>query len=220
MATGARVDIVTDQPYVSRGGAKLERALEVFGWQVLDLRCLDVGASTGGFTDCLLARGAASVTAMDVGYGQLAWKLRTDPRVRVIERSNFRHADPAQNGAPYDFICIDVSFISLTKLASQLRTFLGTDGRVVALIKPQFESGRAQVGKGGVVREPAVQAHAIESVVHAFAEAGLAATHLTYSPIKGPAGNIEFLLGAQAGALAAALDAAGVVRAAHESLDR
>ena len=229
----AHVEITDDTRFVSRGGEKLERALDVFEWPVQGLRCLDVGASTGGFTDCLLQRGAASVTAVDVGYGQLAWSLQNDPRVTVVDRTNFRFADLAELGAPFDFITIDVSFISLTKLAEQLRAAASDGTRLVALIKPQFEAGRDAVGRGGVVREASQHVKAIESVMAGFEAVGLTPVKLTYSPITGPAGNIEFLLGAIASrpasgsgsgrgqaAAASDLDVAGVVAAAHEKLDR
>src|SRR5579862_8202270 len=148
VASDAAIEILDDARFVSRGAMKLERALDDFSWSVEGLRCLDVGASTGGFTDCLLQRGAASVTAVDVGYGQLAWKLRSDPRVIVYERSNFRHADVAAMGAPFAFACADVSFISLSKLASNLAAALEDHGHLVVLVKPQFEVGRGAVGKG------------------------------------------------------------------------
>lgn len=228
VAADATLEIRDDTRFASRGGEKLEKALDIFGWAVSGLKCLDVGASTGGFTDCLLQRGAASVTAVDVGYGQLAWSLQNDPRVRVIDRTNFRLADVERLGAPFDFITIDVSFISLAKLAAQLRAAIRDDGRIVALVKPQFEAGRDAVGRGGVVREPKDHEGAIRSVMDAFSSAGLIPEQLTFSPITGPAGNIEFLLGARAagasaphgGAIAPKLDVAGVVAAAHETLDR
>ncbi|MFI5389430.1 MAG: TlyA family RNA methyltransferase [Candidatus Eremiobacterales bacterium] len=223
----AQINITDDTRFVSRGGEKLDRALDVFEWQVTGLRCLDVGASTGGFTDCLLQRGAASVTAVDVGYGQLAWSLQNDPRVTVVDRTNFRIADLGELGAPFDFITIDVSFISLTKLADQLRAAASDSARLVALIKPQFEAGRAAVGRGGVVRDASEHVKAIESVMASFENVSLTSARLTFSPITGPAGNIEFLLGAivsgsgRAGSvLASDLDVAGVVAAAHETLGR
>ena len=222
VASDVNLEIEGGARFVSRGGLKLEHALQEFGWQVEGLRCLDVGASTGGFTDCLLQRGAASVTAVDVGYGQLAWSLRIDPRVTVIERCNFRYADVASLGAPFAFVSADVSFISLSKLCANFAAALSQDGKIVCLIKPQFEAGRAAVGSGGVVRDPSVQAAAIESVLTAFAAAGLTPLMLTHSPVKGPAGNIEFLLGASRGDASTAraeLDAAGAVRRAHETLD-
>ena len=220
IAPTAKVEITGMDRYVSRGGRKLERALTEFGWSVRDLRCLDVGASTGGFTDCLLQAGARSVTALDVGYGHLAWKLRTDARVTVVERTNFRHADVATLGAPFDIVTADVAFISLRALSDRLAAALRPGGRIIALIKPQFESSRAEVGRSGVVRDARIHAAAIERVASAFASAGLAPQRLTYSPIKGPAGNIEFLLGARReGSPARELDVAGVVRAAHETLE-
>jgi 23S rRNA (cytidine1920-2'-O)/16S rRNA (cytidine1409-2'-O)-methyltransferase len=233
----AQLEIAGPARFVSRGGFKLEHALQEFEWQVEGLACLDVGASTGGFTDCLLQRGAATVTAVDVGYGQLDWRLRTDPRVTVVERQNFRHADVAALGAPFGFVCADVSFISLSKLVANLAAALAPDGRAVLLIKPQFEAGRAAVGSGGVVRDPSAQVAAIENVVNACAEAGLTPHMLTFSPVKGPAGNIEFLLGATRNVVptfmvgratlaqkrgepeALAMDVAGTVRRAHEALD-
>jgi|SRR5450755_164459 len=218
----AALDIADDARFVSRGGMKLERALQEFEWTVEGLRCLDVGASTGGFTDCLLQRGAAHVTAVDVGYGQLAWRLRSDERVTVVERRNFRYADVDALGAPFDFACADVSFISLAKLGANFAAALRVGGRAVFLIKPQFEAGRGAVGARGVVRDPAAQAASIESVMTSFAAVGLTPRLLTHSPIKGPAGNIEFLLGATrdaAPSTSAVLDAAGTVRRAHEALD-
>jgi 23S rRNA (cytidine1920-2'-O)/16S rRNA (cytidine1409-2'-O)-methyltransferase len=218
----AQLDIADDARFVSRGGFKLEHALNEFGWAVNGLRCLDVGASTGGFTDCLLQKGAASVTAVDVGYGQLAWRLRTDSRVTVVERCNFRFVDVASLCAPFEFVCSDVSFISLSKLSANFAAALAPDGRAVFLIKPQFEAGRTAVGRGGVVRDPAAQAAAIENVLTSFADAALTPRLLTHSPIKGPAGNIEFLLGvtrADGPTERAALDVAGTVRRAHETLD-
>jgi 23S rRNA (cytidine1920-2'-O)/16S rRNA (cytidine1409-2'-O)-methyltransferase len=224
VAADAHLDVDDDARFVSRGGAKLERALEAFAWSVEGLSCLDVGASTGGFTDCLLQRGARSVTAVDVGYGQLAWRLRGDPRVKVVERCNFRLADTAALGAPFEFACADVSFISLGKLASKFRETLLPGARLIALVKPQFEAGRAAVGKGGVVRERQTHIDAVAAVVDAFGAAGLDPVALTFSPIKGPAGNIEFLIGAIARgddgkpSATPAFDIAGVVDAAHETL--
>jgi len=218
----AAVEVTADQRFVSRGALKLQHALDTFDWPVASLRCLDVGASTGGFTDCLLQRGAASVTAVDVGYGHLAWRLRNDPRVTAFERTNFRHADLGKLGGPFAFVSADVSFISLAKLTPQFAQALEPGGHIVALIKPQFEAGRAAVGRGGVVREPAAQAQAIKNVVAAFEAVGIRCRRLAYSPIKGPAGNIEFLLGGVKAADAAAVDLQieGVVRTAHEALDR
>lgn len=180
--------------FVSRGGEKLDHALEAFGIAVNGLTCLDVGASTGGFTDCLLQRGARRVYAVDVGYGQLAWKLRQDPRVVVLERTNIRHLEPEAIPEPIDLATVDVSFISVTLFLHRLRAFLGPEGQVVVLVKPQFEAGRERVGKGGVVRSPQVHRQVIEGVWEAARATGLAAQGLTPSPLLGPAGNREFLL--------------------------
>ena len=214
----APLDVAAGPRFVSRGGVKLEQALDAFGWSPRRLRCLDVGASTGGFTDCLLQRGAAHVTALDVGYGQLAWSLRQDPRVAVIERCNFRHAAPDVCGAPFDFITADVSFISLTKLVGQFERFLAGGGRLVLLIKPQFEAGSKAVGRRGVVRDEATQVAAIETVTEAFLRGGLPAQCLTHSPITGPEGNVEFLLGAIKGGDPVRLDASTIVRRARREL--
>ena len=183
--------------YVSRGALKLERALDVFGVDPTGRRIMDVGASTGGFTDLLLQRGAVHVYAVDVGYGQLAWKLRQDPRVTVLERTNVRHLTPeglkAPEGEAPDMAVIDVSFISLAKILPAVRALLTAPGDLIALIKPQFEAGKEAVGKGGVVRDPAVHARVITDVMAAAHAEGWHAWGLTYSPIKGPEGNIEFL---------------------------
>lgn len=194
---GADIAVESDERFVGRGGVKLAAALDAFAWSPAGLRCVDVGASTGGFTDCVLQHGAASVAAVDVGYGQLAWKLRQDPRVSVHERVNFRTADVAALGAPFDFLTADVSFIALAKLAPQFARALPPGAKSIALVKPQFEAGREWVRRGGVVRDPRGQELAIGAVVEAFAASGLAAQHLIHSPITGPAGNIEYLLGAQ-----------------------
>jgi 23S rRNA (cytidine1920-2'-O)/16S rRNA (cytidine1409-2'-O)-methyltransferase len=210
--------------FVSRGGQKLQFALDAFGWTPRGLRCLDVGASTGGFTDCLLRNGAASVTALDVGYGQIAWVLRQDPRVTVVERCNFRHARPEAIGCPFEFACADVSFIGLDKLAQQFAACVRVGAHLIALIKPQFEADRKWV-KRGVVRDVRGQQEAVLGVIDAFCGCGLLPSRLTYSPLKGPAGNIEFLIGTTRMAAAVSnsactLDAAGVIRQAHEALDR
>lgn len=181
-------------PYVSRGGLKLEKALKHFAIDVTGVTMLDIGASTGGFTDCALQNGAAHVYAVDVGYNQLDYSLRTDPRVTVMERVNFRYLQPGdlQGPAP-DFATIDVSFISLKLILPPLRALIRPEGRVVALIKPQFEAGREHVGKSGIVRDPAVHRHVLRTVLDAAAECGFALEGLTYSPITGGEGNIEFL---------------------------
>jgi len=228
VAADAELEVEGEQRYVSRGGVKLEHALDEFCWSPASLRCLDVGASTGGFTDCLLQRCAASVTAVDVGYGQLAWKLRNDPRVTVVERCNFRNASVEQLNGPFQFATADVSFISLAAIAPALAVMLAPGARSVVLVKPQFEAGRRWVRRGGVVRDPHGQVEAIESAARAFAGAGLAPRYLTSSPLRGPAGNIEFLLGLTRSTQAklesedawADLDVAGVVRKAHETLSQ
>ena len=181
-------------PYVSRGGLKLEKAVKFFGVNLKDKVCMDIGASTGGFTDCMLQNGAKKVFSVDVGYGQFAWKLRQDERVVCMERTNIRYVTDEQIGEKLDFASIDVSFISLTKVLPVAFNLLKDDGEVVALIKPQFEAGREQVGKKGVVRDSKVHKEVIEKII-AFSESiGFCVKNLSFSPIKGPEGNIEFLL--------------------------
>lgn len=179
--------------FVSRGGLKLEAALEAFSLSVAGLRCLDVGAATGGFTDCLLKRGAIHVTAVDVGYGQIAWPLRRDPRVRVMERTNIRYVSPKDFDALFDFAAIDVSFISLRLVVPVVRSLLNETGRIAVLIKPQFEVGKGLVGKGGVVRDEKLHEEVIQSLSVFFVENQLAAARVIPSPILGPRGNREFL---------------------------
>ncbi len=181
-----------DHPYVSRGGVKLQGALETFGVDAHGKRCLDLGASTGGFTDCLLQRGAARVAAVDVGYGQLAHKLRVDPRVLVLERTNARTLEPEQVGGEADLCVVDASFIGLGKLLPAVVKCLRPGGELVALVKPQFEVGREEARKSrGVIRDPDVRAHAIASVVEEVAAAGLVVLATCDSPIEGPKGNLE-----------------------------
>jgi 23S rRNA (cytidine1920-2'-O)/16S rRNA (cytidine1409-2'-O)-methyltransferase len=180
-------------PYVSRGGLKLEAALHTFDIDVVGLSCLDVGASTGGFTDCLLQHGASHVTAVDVGYGQFHWTLRSDPRVKVIERTNIRHLDAEAVGEPVDLACIDVSFISLRIVVPPVLGFLKRPGRMICLIKPQFEVGKGMVGKGGVVRDPALHEEVINNLTRAFNAFGLRRAGIIPSPILGPKGNQEYL---------------------------
>ncbi|RJX33820.1 MAG: TlyA family RNA methyltransferase [Desulfarculus sp.] len=192
---GASVEVAgPEHPYVSRGGVKLAGALDHFGLEVGGLVCLDVGASTGGFTDCLLQRGAAGVTCLDVGYGQLAWSLRNDPRVTLHERVNARHLPPETAAGPFDLIVVDVSFISLTLVLPPLATRLIAGGRLLPLVKPQFEAGRQAVGRGGVVRDPLVQQAAVEKVAACLAALGLVVLGSRPSPIQGPKGNQEFFL--------------------------
>ncbi|MCL2558952.1 MAG: TlyA family RNA methyltransferase [Turicibacter sp.] len=182
-------------PYVSRGGYKLEQAIKAFNLDLTDKIIIDVGASTGGFTDCALQNGARMSYAVDVGYNQLAWKLRQDERVLSMERTNFRHMQPADlaHGVP-TFACMDVSFISIKLLLPVLKELLAADGEIVALIKPQFEAGKALVGKKGIVRDAKVHVTVIKDITAFVRELGLVPLGLTFSPIKGGVGNIEFLL--------------------------
>ncbi len=191
----ARIEIVgEDLPYVSRGGLKLEHALDAFGIDVNGLTAMDVGASTGGFTDCLLQRGAARVYAIDVGYGQLAWKLRQDPRVVALERQNIRYLPSSLIPEPIQIAVIDASFISLKLVIPAVIPFLEAGAKLIALIKPQFEAGRAHVGKGGVVRDPLVHREVCDAMVEFCRSLGLDVMGVTPSPILGPKGNREFLL--------------------------
>ena len=180
--------------YVSRGGLKLEKAMKNFDIVLKDKVCMDVGASTGGFTDCMLQNGAVKVYSVDVGYGQFAWKLRNDPRVVCMEKTNIRYVTPEDIADVLDFASVDVSFISLTKVLVPARELLRDGGRMVCLIKPQFEAGREKVGKKGVVRDPKVHEEVIEKICDFASTNGFELLHLDYSPIKGPEGNIEYLL--------------------------
>ena len=181
-------------PYVSRGGLKLEKALKHFDVSVEGKVCTDVGSSTGGFTDCMLQNGARKVYAIDVGRGQLDWKLRQDPRVVCMEKTNIRYVTPEDLGEPVEFSSIDVSFISLTKVLQPIRNYLSEDGEIVALIKPQFEAGREKVGKKGVVREKSTHLEVIAKVIGYAVSIGFFVQELEFSPIKGPEGNIEYLV--------------------------
>jgi len=181
-------------PYVSRGGLKLEKALKFFGINLEGKTAIDVGASTGGFTDCMLKNGAVKVVAIDVGYGQLAWELRNDPRVICMERTNIRYVKPEDIGIIADFATIDVSFISLKKVIPVVIELIKPDGEIVCLVKPQFEAGREKVGKGGVVRKPETHIEVLQDIISFVLEFNLKIKGLTYSPIKGPEGNIEYLL--------------------------
>lgn len=180
--------------YVSRGGLKLEKAMTHFGVQLKDKICMDVGSSTGGFTDCMLQNGAKKVYAVDVGNGQLAWKLRQDERVVCMEKTNIRYVTREQIAEPIEFSSIDVAFISLTKVLEPVKALLTPDGEVVALIKPQFEAGREQVGKKGVVRDKAVHLEVVERILAYASGIGFQILNLEFSPIKGPEGNIEYLV--------------------------
>ena len=198
--SGPEVDITSNIevrgsacPYVSRGGLKLEKALKNFGVDPTGYVCSDSGASTGGFTDCLLQQGASKVFAIDVGYGQLAWKIRNDPRVVVMERTNIRYVTLEDLGEPLDLSVIDVSFISLGLVLPVVKTLLKPTGQVLCLIKPQFEAGKDKVGKKGVVRDPAVHEEVLQNFISLAKSLDFTIRNLTFSPVKGPEGNIEFL---------------------------
>ena len=194
IAEDAKVEVRGhDIGYVSRGGLKLEKALRDFGVDPTGFVCSDSGASTGGFTDCLLQQGAAKVFAIDVGYGQLAWKIRSDPRVVVMERTNIRYVTPEELGEPLDLSVIDVSFISLRIVLPAIQKLLKPTGQVLCLIKPQFEAGKEKVGKKGVVRDPAVHQEVLQDFVALADSLHFTIRDLTFSPVKGPEGNIEFL---------------------------
>ena len=192
----AAVITVKENPlkYVSRGGLKLEKAMQCFPITLAGIVCMDIGASTGGFTDCMLQSGAAKVYSVDVGHGQLAWKLRNDERVVCMEKTNFRYMVPSDIQDALDFASVDVSFISLTKILIPARNLLKESGRMVCLIKPQFEAGRDKVGKKGVVREPEIHREVIAKVIDFADLTGFSVQGLTYSPVKGPEGNIEYLV--------------------------
>ncbi len=180
--------------YVSRGGLKLEKAIEQFGVALDGKTCMDIGASTGGFTDCMLQNGAAKVYSIDVGHGQLDWKLRNDPHVVCMEKTNFRYMQPEDIDDEPDFASVDVSFISLDKILVPAHRILKPDAQMVCLIKPQFEAGREKVGKKGVVRDPKVHMEVIETVLAFTLASGFGLLHLDFSPIRGPEGNIEYLM--------------------------
>lgn len=210
--------------YVSRGGLKLEKAMSAFGLGLEGALCMDVGASTGGFTDCMLQNGARKVYAVDVGYGQLAWGLRNDPRVVNLERTNARYLTREQVPEPIDFMSVDVSFISLSLILPAARPLLAEEGQAVCLIKPQFEAGRGKVGKKGVVRDKAVHQEVIEKVVGFSLENGFSVKGLTFSPVKGPEGNIEYLIYLQKAERPQLLEGVAgpreTVEASHQELDR
>lgn len=205
--------------YVSRGGLKLEKAMKCFPITLTDKTAADIGASTGGFTDCMLQNGARRVYAVDVGYGQLAWSIRSDPRVVCLERTNARYLTAEQIPEPLDFASIDVSFISLGLILPALRPLMAMDGQVAALVKPQFEAGRDKVGKKGVVRDPAVHLEVLERFLLHAREAGFTVKGLDFSPIRGPEGNIEYLgfLHAEVGE-GAGLDLKELVDRSHQAL--
>ena len=209
--------------YVSRGGLKLEKAMTTFGLRLDGCVCADIGASTGGFTDCMLQNGAKKVYSVDVGYGQFAWKLRQDPRVVCMEKTNIRYVTPEDIDDVLDFASVDVSFISLTKVLPAAYALLKDGGQMVCLIKPQFEAGREKVGKKGVVRDKAVHEEVIERIITFALENGFSVHHLEYSPIKGPEGNIEYLVHIEKSDEAIkeeSVDIHAVVEAAHGELDK
>ena len=209
--------------YVSRGGLKLEKAMENFDVTLAGKICMDVGSSTGGFTDCMLQNGAVKVYPVDVGHGQLAWKLRNDERVVCMEKTNIRYVTPEDVADKINFSSIDVSFISLTKVLGPVKELLSDDGQIVCLIKPQFEAGREKVGKHGVVRDSAVHLEVIEKVIDFAISIGFEVLNLEFSPVKGPEGNIEYLLHLQKHTEGSYPDvpfeAAQVVEKAHAALD-
>lgn len=211
-------------PYVSRGGLKLEKALKNFDVSVDGKVCTDVGSSTGGFTDCMLQNGAVKVFAIDVGRGQLDWKLRQDERVVCMEKTNIRYVTPEDIGEPVDFSSIDVSFISLTKVLMPIRNYLTEAGEIVALIKPQFEAGREKVGKKGVVREKSTHLEVIHMVTDYAISIGFDVLELEFSPIRGPEGNIEYLVHLKKcdgeGKISDAVQIEGTVDAAFETLTK
>ena len=209
--------------YVSRGGLKLEKAMAEFPIELNGCICGDIGASTGGFTDCMLQNGASKVYSVDVGYGQFAWKLRQDPRVVCMEKTNIRYVTPEDIDDVLDFASVDVSFISLTKVLPAAYALLKDGGQMVCLIKPQFEAGREKVGKKGVVRDKAVHEEVIERIITFALENGFSVHHLEYSPIKGPEGNIEYLVHIEKSDEAIkeeSVDIHAVVEAAHGELDK
>ena len=212
-----------DIGYVSRGGLKLEKAMQVFPLSPKGKVCMDIGASTGGFTDCMLQNGAAKVYAVDVGYGQLAWSLRTDPRVVNMERTNIRNVTPDQLDDPIAFFSVDVSFISLHHIFPVARAVTTPDAVGVCLVKPQFEAGREKVGKNGVVRDPATHREVLLRAMGYAVDNGFGVRGLDFSPVKGPEGNIEYLMFVEKSDTPAAPGedaAAAVVAASHQALDR
>ncbi len=226
---GTKIDVDADieihgqqLKYVSRGGLKLEKAMTHFDITLDGKVCMDIGASTGGFTDCMLQNGASKVFSVDVGYGQFAWKLRQDPRVVCMEKTNIRYVTLEDIGEKLDFASVDVSFISLTKVLGPAKALLNDDAEMVCLIKPQFEAGREKVGKKGVVRDPKVHEEVIEKIVLFASANGFEVLGLDYSPVKGPEGNIEYLVHIKKVDEPAEpdVDIAGIVAAAHGALDK
>lgn len=219
VARDVELKVASRSRYVSRGGFKLEGALRAFQVDVHGLDCLDCGTSTGGFTDCLLQHGAKHVCAVDVGYGQFAWSLRCNPAVTLMERTNIRDLQVGECGDPFSLAVADISFAPIHSFLPHIVELLSPQGRFISLVKPQFEVARSQVGPRGVVSSPELHREVIERAVNGFNEAGLPVQGLCFSPIKGPMGNIEYLLMGQRGQQPLAVDVAGVVEASHESLD-
>lgn len=220
----AEIEVRGGLKYVSRGGLKLEKAMSAFGLELSGKVCMDIGASTGGFTDCMLQNGAERVYSVDVGYGQLAWKLRTDERVVNLERTNIRHLEPGRVADKVDFFSVDVSFISLTLVLPVAKSFLSPDAGGVCLIKPQFEAGKGRVGKKGVVREPEIHREVIEKVCDYASSIGFSVAGLDFSPVKGPEGNIEYLVYLKntcqnGGSFITIEDMDRVVKSSHKELD-
>ncbi len=221
VAPDAAVEVRGEKlPFVSRGGLKLQKALDVFGIDPSGYVCVDCGASTGGFTDCLLQRGAKHVYAVDVGYGQLAWSLRSDERVTVMERTNARSLTTDMFPERMDMAVMDMSFISLKLVLPAVKPLLKEAGQVVCLVKPQFEAGREKVGKKGVVRDPAVHREVLEDVLSAAEAMGFALAGLDFSPVRGPEGNIEYLAWLRTAGESVPVDCAELVRRSHEALER
>lgn len=221
VAEDAAIEVKGDKlPFVSRGGLKLQKALDTFAIDPAGYTCVDCGASTGGFTDCLLQRGAKHVYAVDVGYGQLAWSLRCDERVTVMERTNARSLAPDMFPEKMDMAVMDMSFISLRLVLPAVRSLLTEAGQVVCLVKPQFEAGREKVGKKGVVRDPAVHREVLEGFIAGAEGLGFAVAGMTFSPVRGPEGNIEYLAWLRMSGESVPVDAAAIVAASHEALER
>jgi len=220
LETEHRVEITDTQKYVSRGGLKLEAALDAFAVNVDGMRAIDIGASTGGFTDCLLQKGAKKVFAIDVGYGQLAWSIRTDPRVVCMERTNIRLATPEMFDDEFDFVSIDVSFISLKLVLPVVRKIIKECGKVVCLIKPQFEAGIEFVGKKGVVRDPEVHLKVLYDFLENARQSDFKVLNMSFSPIKGPEGNIEYLAYLSPNFEEGYKDVSEIVSKAHYHLDK
>ena len=215
-----KIEVRGVMEFVSRGGYKLKKAMAAFPIVLTGKTCMDIGASTGGFTDCMLQNGAVKVYCVDVGYGQLAWKLRSDQRVVNLERTNIRYVEKEQIPDAPDFASVDVSFISLKLVLPKVWELLSDAGECVCLIKPQFEAGREKVGKKGVVREKSTHVEVVEAIVAFAKETGFTVAGLDYSPIKGPEGNIEYLLYLKKSGEPAAIDAVATVERSHEALDK